>query len=126
MFHIAKRFWSGHTPVPPRVAKPAIMRRLTCISALACCLLASCDPPPVAQEVIETGPKKAVAKNTEPQPDETPLPPNGRKSVMTMDPRILNTMPERREMQATAPPVTAASGPNLMVPAPKPAPAPSE
>lgn len=127
MFHIANPFRLRHCPSPFRpVAKSAIMRRLTCISALACCLIASCTQETVVGIPVETE-TKPVAKNTERKPDEpAPLPAPGGKRLMTMDPRMFTTMPDPKEMQPTAMPATANSGTNLMAPAPKPAPVPSE
>jgi hypothetical protein len=101
------------------------MRRLTCISALAlalACLAVSCADKPLVGIPVETT-TKPVVKNTTPHPEEvTPLPPPGRKSVMVMNPDLINRMPDGKDMHATAPPSTVDRGPNLMVPAPKPAP----
>ena len=116
-------------PVPTRsVAKPATMR-LTCTLALAC-LIASCAPPKAI--VIGDDPAAkptAVAKNSTPTAtgDEAVTPPSAeRRAMMGYNRAMTERLPDRKDMQPTAPPLsTADRGPNLLVPAPKPA-APSE
>lgn len=102
--------------------------RFTCTLALAC-LIASCAPPKAI--VIGDDPAAkptAVAKNNTPTAgDEVVTPPTAeRRAMMGYNRAMTERLPDRKDMQPTAPPLsTADRGPNLLVPAPKPA-APSE
>ena len=106
--------------------------RLTCTCTLALtCLLAACALPPEPKAIVlEEGPvtkpkreKSETASASTPAPVEPVFLPGGgkRESVMQINPDIYSKLPDRKDMQATAPTqATADRGANLMVPAPKP------
>ncbi|WP_367870184.1 hypothetical protein [Luteolibacter sp. Populi] len=104
--------------------------RLTCTCTLALtCLLAACALPPEPKAILveddSVKPKREkseTASASAPAPVQPVFLPGGkRESVMKINPDIYSRLPDRKDMQATAPPQTTADrGANLMVPAPKP------
>jgi len=104
--------------------------RLTCTCTLALtCLLAACALPPepkailVEEDSVKPKREKSEAAPAQAHVEVEPvfLPVGKRDSVMKINPEIYTRLPDRKDMQATAPTnAPAERGGNLVVPAPKP------
>jgi hypothetical protein len=98
--------------------------RLNCTLALVC-LIASCAPKKAIVVEDEPVTKPVVVKNTTLQPVANApltLPPPEKRALMQYNTGMTERLPDRKDMQPTAPvQATADRGPNLIVPAPKPA-----